>query len=87
MTDTTHSKTLAVKCPGERTGKQENWERWKVKYTNYTSSIDWRYGALFREIEEMARTDKINKEWIDDWDIANPTRISDKTTRSDATEH
>ena len=81
MTDTTHSKTLAVKCPGEFTGKQENWERWKVKYTNYTSSIDWRYGALFREIEDMARTEKINKEWIDDWDIANPTRISDKTTR------
>ena len=59
MTDTTHSKTLTVKCPGEFTGKQENWERWKVKYTNYTSSIDWRYESLFGEIEDMLRTDKI----------------------------
>ena len=81
MTDNTTSKTLTVTRAGEFTGKQENWERWKVKYTNYTSSIDWRYGTLFREIEEMARTDKINKEWIDDRDIANPTRVSDKTTR------
>ena len=63
MTDTTHSKTLTVKCPGEFTGKQENWERWKVKYTNYTSCIDWRYGSLLREeIEEMPRIEKINKD-------------------------
>ena len=76
-----------MKCPGEFTGKQENWERWNVKYTNYTSSIDWRYGALFRENEEMSRTEKINEDWID-WDINNPPRVSDKTTKgSDATEH
>ena len=61
MIDTTHSKILAVKCPGELIGKQEHWERWKIKYTNFTSSIDWRYGALFREIEEMARIEKTNK--------------------------
>ena len=59
MTDNTTSKTLTAKCPGTSTGKQENWERWKVKYTNYTSSIDWRYESLFGEIEDMLRTDKI----------------------------
>jgi hypothetical protein len=81
MTDSSTSKSLTVKCPGEFTGKQENWEKWKVKYTNYTSSIDWRYGQLFREIEDMPRTEKINKDWIDDWDVNNPTWVSDRATR------
>ena len=81
MADPSSTKSLTVKCPGEFSGKQENWERWKTKYTNYTSSIDWRYGKLFRDIEEMARTDKIDKDWIDDWDLNNPTRASDKTAR------
>ena len=80
MTDNSTSKSLTVKCPGEFTVKQENWEKWKVKYTNYTSSIDWRYGQLFRDIEDMPRADKINKDWIDDWDLNNPVRASDRTT-------
>ena len=61
MTDHNTTKSLTVKCPGEFTGKQENWEKWKVKYTNYTSSIDWRYGKLFREIEEMSGLTKSTK--------------------------
>ena len=80
MTDGSN-KSLTVKCPGDFTGKQENWEKWKTKYINYTSSIDWRYGQLFRDVEELPRTTKIDKDWLDDWDIQNPVRVSDKTTR------
>ena len=36
---------------------------------------------MFREIEDMPRTEKINKDWIDDWDVNNPTRVSDRATR------
>ena len=81
MTDYNTTKSLTVKCPGEFTGKQENWEKWKVKYTNYTSSIDWRYGKLFRDIEDMPRAEKIAKDWIDDWDLNNPVKAHDRTTR------
>ena len=80
MTDGSN-KSLSVKCPGDFTGKQENWERWKTKYINYTSSIDWRYGQLFKDVEALPRTTKIDKDWLDDWDIQNPVRVSDKTTR------
>ena len=83
MTDTTYStKSLTVKCPEEFTGKQEHWEKWKQKYTNYTCSVDWRYGKLFELIEQMPRDEKVTKDWIDDWDLNNPVlKTSDKQHR------
>ena len=81
MTDYNPTKSLTVKCPGEFTGKQQDWERWKGKYTNYTSSIDWRYGKMFTDIENTDRTLKITEDWISDWDLNNPCRVTDRNTK------
>ena len=87
MTDTNSIKTLTVKCPGEFSGKQQDWEKWKAKYTNYTSSIDWRYGKVFTDIEATDRLTKIDETWIDDWDFNNPCRIISAHQGTKATEH
>ena len=82
MTDSNSTKSLTVKCPGDFAGKQGNWQRWKTRYTNYASSFERRYGRLFRDIEALPRTVKIDKDWIDDWDLNNPPKASDTTTRA-----
>ena len=81
MTDNSTSNRLIVKTPGEFNGRQDNWEKWKNKYVNYVSTVDWRYGNVLTEIEELDRTVKIDDDWISDWDLNNPLRTTDKITK------
>ena len=64
MTDNSTSNRLSVKAPGEFNGRQDNWEKWKNKYVNYVSTVDWRYGNVLTEIEELDRTVMVDDDWI-----------------------
>ena len=68
---------LRLKGPETFTGDTSKWEHWSFTLNNYVSNVDFRLGAALTAVEKLPTTTAVDTNWIDDFDINNPSSTLD----------
>ena len=72
MTDSSSTPSFKLKGPGNFSGNKKDWETWAFKFANYAKSVDFRLGKAFTAIAALKKTEPVDSDWIDDFDLNNP---------------